>query len=172
MSIENTDTFGNYLIHGIDEIIVPDSVSWWPSAPGWQALGVIIILLLIVQATRWAKRWWRNRYRSEALRQLAPVHRQAGGQLQDVVAVLPYYIKVTALQAYPREDVASLSGDDWLAFLDANYSGPFFSKGAGKKLLSVSYLPREQWQLNDKESETLIKMSRQWIARHRQAAHV
>ena len=172
MSIENTDTFGNYLIHGIDEIIVPDAVSWWPSAPGWQVLGVIIILLAIAQATRWAKRWWRNRYRSEALRQLDQVQQQASGQLQDVVAVLPYYIKVTALQAYPRADVASLSGPDWLAFLDANYSGPSFSGDRGKKLLSVSYLPREQWQLNDTESNALIKMSRQWIAKHRETVHV
>jgi len=172
MSIENTDTFGNYLVHGIDEIFIPEAISWWPSAPGWRVLGVILILLLIAQSTRWLKQWWRNRYRREALRQLGRLQQQAGTQLQDVVAVLPYYIKLTALQAYPREDVASLSGRDWLAFLDANYSGPSFSKGAGEKLLSVSYLPREQWQLNDTESETLIEMSRQWIARHRQAAHV
>jgi len=172
MSIENTDTFGNYLVHGIDEIVVPEAIPWWPSAPGWQVLGVIFILLLIARTTRWVRHWWRNRYRRQALWQLQHLQQQTGTKLQDVVAVLPYYIKVTALQAYPREDVASLNGPDWLAFLDANYSGPSFSKGAGKKLLSVSYLPREQWQLNDKESETLIKMSRQWIARHRQAAHV
>jgi hypothetical protein len=172
MSIENTDTFGNYLIHGIDEIIVPDAISWWPSAPGWQVLGVIIVFLLIARATRWVKQWWRNRYRREVLRQLERLQQQAGAQLQDVVAILPYFIKVTALQAYPRVDVASLSGADWLAFLDAHYSGPSFAGDTGKKLLSVSYLPRERWHLNDMESNTLIEMSRQWIAGHRQAAHV
>jgi hypothetical protein len=172
MSIEDTDTFGNYLIHGIDEIIVPDAVPWWPSAPAWKVLGVIMVLLLMAQALRWTKHWWRNRYRREALRQLEQIQRKAGTQLQDVVEVLPYYIKVTALQAYPREDVASLSGSDWLSFLDASYSGPAFSAGTGKKLLSVSYLPREQWQMDDTESQKLIEMSRKWIARHRQTAHV
>ena len=172
MSIEDTDTFGNYLIHGIDEIIVPDAIPWWPSAPAWKVLGVIMVLLLIAQTIRWAKHWWRNRYRREVLRQLEQLQHQAGTRLQDVVAMLPYYIKVTALQAYPREDVASLSGPDWLSFLDANYSGPAFSADTGKKLLSVSYLPREQWQMDDTESQKLIEMSRQWIARHRQTAHV
>jgi hypothetical protein len=81
-------------------------------------------------------------------------------------------MKVTALQAYPRQDVASLSGDDWLMFLDSHYSGPSFSGGLGKKLLSVAYLPTEQWQLDDHESSALIEMSRHWIARHTQATHV
>lgn len=168
-AIETTDTFGNYLIHGIDEIILPDAVSWWPSASGWQVLSIIALAWLVVQATRWIKRWWRNRYRREALRQLEQVQHQAGNSLQDVVSLLPYYLKVTALQAYPRQVVASLSGDDWLRFLDAHYSGPSFSEGIGKKLLSVAYLPHEQWQLNDKQSHTLINMSRRWIAKHREA---
>lgn len=172
MSVENTDTFGNYLVHGIDEIIVPDAVSWWPSAPGWQVLGVIFMLFLMTQIARWAKHRWRNRYRREALRQLDEIQQQAGSDHQQVVAVLPHYIKVTALQAYPRHDVASLSGDDWLAFLDAHYSGPSFSKGVGKELLSVSYLPQERWQLDDGRSKQLINMTRRWIAKHKEVADV
>jgi len=172
MAIETSDTFGNYLIHGIDEIILPDAVSWWPSAPGWQVLGVVAVLSLIYLLYCRVKRWWRDRYRREALRQLAQVQQQAGERLQDVVARLPYLIKVTALQAYPREDVASLSGSDWLNFLDAHYSGPSFSDGTGKKLLAVAYLPHEQWQLNDEESNTLIRMSRRWIEKHREASGV
>ena len=170
--IERSDSFGNYLIHGIDEILLPDTVSWWPTAPGWQVLGVAILVLLLFQIGRLARRWWRNRYRREALRQLAMVQQRAGSKLQDVVATLPYYLKVTALQAYSRRDVASLSGIDWLMFLDAHYPGPSFSVGVGEKLLSVAYLPRQQWQLNDQQSDTLIKMSRRWIAEHREVAHV
>lgn len=171
-AIETTDTFGNYLIHGIDEIMLPDSISWWPTAPGWQVLGVIAALLLIVKASRLAIRWWRNRYRREVLRQLTSVQRQANNRLQDVVATLPYYMKVTALHAYPRKDVASLSGDNWLRFLDSHYSGPPFSGGIGEKLLDVAYLPPGQWQLTEQESDKLIEMSRRWIAKHREGAYV
>jgi hypothetical protein len=170
--VENSDSFGNYLIHGIDEVILPDPIAWWPTAPGWQVLGVFVLVLLVYQSGRAVKRWWQNRYRREALRQLALVQEQADNQLQDVVAMLPYYLKVTALQAYSRQDVASLSGTAWLMFLDTHYSGPSFSTGVGQKLLSVAYLPRRQWQLNDQESDTLIRMSRRWIAEHREFAHV
>jgi hypothetical protein len=172
VNIEDTDSFGNYLIHGIDEIILPDAVSWWPTAPGWKALAIIIVILLLFICVRWMQRWWRNRYRREALRQLQQVQRQAGKQLQEVVAVLPYYLKVTALQAYPRQDVASLSGENWLAFLDKQHSGTVFSKGIGSKLLAVAYLPQAQWRLSEKDSAMLISMSRAWISKHREATDV
>ena len=172
MSVENTDTFGNYLIHGIDEIVVPESISWWPSAPGWQVLGVVVATGFTLLVIRWTKRWWRNRYRREALRQLDQIQQRAGSNRQSVIAALPFYMKTTALQGYPRQDVASLSGSDWLAFLDAHYSGPSFCKGVGKQLLSVAYLPQERWQLDDSQSRQLISMSRRWIAKHRQASRV
>jgi len=171
-AIENTATFGNYLIHGIDEIILPEAIAYYPSAPGWQVLGLVVGILIVFQLTRSVRRWWRNRYRREALKQLAFIERQADKRLHDVVAVLPYYLKVTALKAYPRQDVASLSGKTWLSFLDANYSGPSFCGGIGKKLLNVAYLPREQWQLDEQQINELIKMSRHWIAKHGDVIHV
>ena len=77
MSVENTETFGNYLVHGIDEIMLPDAITWWPSAPGWQVLALILLAWLLLRTIRLARRWWRNRYRREVLRQLImeTVHR-------------------------------------------------------------------------------------------------
>jgi hypothetical protein len=165
-AIETTGTFGNYLIHGIDEIILPDAVSWWPIAPGWKILGVLILLVVIVAISKMATRWWQNRYRREALRQLDCLPKESQ------LATLPYYMKVTALQAYPRQDVACLSGNRWLAFLDAHYDGPSFSTGVGIKLLAISYLPNGQWKFTDEESTELIRMSRIWISKHRETTGV
>jgi hypothetical protein len=170
MNIKNTGNFGNYLIHGIEEISLPEAISLWPSAPGWQILGLIVLAWLLRQAVRWIRHWWQNRYRREALRQIDQMQRQA--PQRDVVVQLPFYLKATALQAYPREQVASLSGRDWLVFLDAHYTGPSFSSPIGEKLLSISYLPEEQWQLDDATVSKLIQMSRQWITLHRQSVDV
>lgn len=171
MNVENSDTFGNYLVHGIDEIVLPQAIAWWPSAPGWKVLGVVAIAWLLRQAVRMVRRWWRNRYRREALLQLQQLQ-QANTNVQNVVATLPYFIKVTALQAYPRAAVACLSGESWLAFLDAHCSGTTFCEETGRKLLAVSYLPRAQWQLDEVESNTLIRMARDWIKNHREAVDV
>ena len=172
MSIENTETFGNYLIHGIDEIILPEAVSMWPSAPGWKVLSIIILLWVLYRTVNWIKYTWRNRYRGEVLRQIDKIQKQSENDINSVISILPHYLKVTALQAYPRHDVASLSGNEWLIFLDLHYAGPSFSKSVGKKLLTISYLPQEQWQISKEESRTLIKMSRQWIKKHKEAIDV
>jgi hypothetical protein len=171
-AIEETGTFGNYLIHGINEIILPESISWWPSAPGWQVLGFFIFSYCLFLIGRLLKRWLHNRYRREALRQIASVQAQTDNQAEDVVAVLPFFLKAVALKAYPREDVASLSGNEWLTFLDSHYPGPPFSIGIGEKLVSIAYLPRDQWQLNDQECTRLIDMSQNWIQKHGQSIHV
>lgn len=168
--IENTNTFGNYLIHGIDEIIPPEPVSWWPSAPGWKLLAAIVLLWLLTRLVHWLMDQWHNRYRRQALRQLEAVQQQAGDNLQAVLAVLPYYLKVTALQAYPRQQVARLSGHEWLAFLDAHYAGPSFATGVGEKLLTIDYLPPERWRLDAAESRALIAMTRRWIKTHKASA--
>jgi len=68
----------------------------------------------LLRLTRLVKRGWQNRYRREALRQLAILSES------QQLAALPHFLKVTALQAYSREQVAGLSGQEWLDFLDAH----------------------------------------------------
>ena len=170
MNIENTDSFGNYLMHGIDEIMLPEAVSWWPSAPGWQFLGLFLGGVLLVYLWRSTKRWYQNRYRREALQRLQRLEQNSS--LREIIAKLPFYIKTTALHAYPRSEVASLTGNDWLAFLDENYSGPSFQQGTGRHLLTIAYQSSDKWQINDDEATQLLNMSRQWIATHEAANHV
>ncbi|NND00503.1 MAG: DUF4381 domain-containing protein [Gammaproteobacteria bacterium] len=167
LNVENADTFGNYLIHGIDEIVLPPAISWWPAAPGWQLLGILILVGLAWLIVRRARHWRQNRYRRTALRKINQYSRSAGQR--HAIAALPRLIKATALQAYPRHQVASLSGPDWLRFLDDRYDGPSFSEGLGEKLLSVAYMPEEQWRLDNEQGEALLQMARQWISSHRGA---
>ena len=106
------------------------------------------------------RRWWRDRYRREALRQLSTL------ALDAQLAALPFLLKTTALQAYPREQVAALSGERWLEFLDAHCTEVSFCRGIGQSLLDIAYLPSEQWQLNAAQANELISLSRIWIERH------
>ncbi|NIM02313.1 MAG: DUF4381 family protein, partial [Acidobacteria bacterium] len=41
----------------------------------------------------------------------------------DAIAALPVLVKETALTYRPRSEVAALSGDSWLRFLDESYGG-------------------------------------------------
>lgn len=161
------DTFGNYMLHGIDEIVLPEPVSWWPQTIGWKLLALALGLWLLYRLYRAAELWWKNRYRRAALAQLDALQRQAPEQYEAVLASLPELLKATALHAYPRTEIAALSGDEWLAFLDSHYDGPAFSDKPGRQLLTVAYQDKSRWQLSSEDARTLIEMSRRWLQQHR-----
>jgi hypothetical protein len=95
-------------LDNLREIIFPPPVPWWPLAPGWWILLGLLTLLGVTAAFRAWRTWRANAYRRAALRELA-----AGGS----VAAIAEILKRTALVAYPRTDVASLSGSAWSAWL-------------------------------------------------------
>lgn len=123
------------------DLHLPDPVDWWPLAPGWW-----IVLLAIAAATAYAV--WRfyksrqfNRPRRYALRELARYeaayveHRNPvmlGKQLSELLR--------RGMLAYaPRDEVAGLTGESWLAWLDRGMPLPYFNTEGGKSLLQLPY---------------------------------
>ncbi len=95
---------------GLADIVTPPPVSWIPQTWGWAALGVMILALICWLLLRWRRRHEANRYRREALTALAAL---------DDVAQIPPLLKRTALAVSRREEVAALSGAEWLTYLRA-----------------------------------------------------
>jgi Domain of unknown function (DUF4381) len=143
----------------LHEIMVPPPVPWWPPAPAWYALGVMIGVVVAVSAWRVSARWSRNRYRRAALAELDRLEADpANPQAPPALAIL---VKRVALAAYPRERVASLSGREWLAFLDATGGDGAFTSGPGRTL-EVGYEPG----IHGADTE-LFAAVRRWIEGHR-----
>ena len=165
IDIENTESFGNRLVHGIDEILLPGDISLLPTAPGWQLLGVLIGIYIIYRTIRFSRLWFKNRYRRAAFNAIAELDQHNSNPI-DVAGKLPFYLKATALQAYPRRQIAAMSGQQWLSFLDTQCEGVDFSGPIGVKLLSIAYKAKSDWHLTTEEAESLIRMSQTWIKHH------
>ena len=84
-----------------------------------------------------------NRYRREALAELKRIA-QAPTEMaaQQVAAELSLLVRRTTLAAFPREQVAPLAGETWLAFLDRSVGGTEFTDGAGRLLASARPMRR------------------------------
>ena len=95
-------------LSNLRDIVVPPDVSFWPPrrAGGSSAPPALVAAGFAIAAV--VRHRQRNAYRREALRELA------SADARDISAIL----KRAALAAFPREQVASLSGPAWLAFLD------------------------------------------------------
>jgi len=162
------DIFGNYILRGIDEVLAPLPVSWLPATPGWALVAVLLLALLAYRGWHLWRRWRRNRYRRVAARELQSIVSNTAdpaAALGRIAALL----KATALQAYPRPEVAPLTGQEWLQWLDGHAPAPVFRDTSRRHLQATLYRPGER--IDDTDIELLAEDAARWIETHREAAH-
>lgn len=157
-------------LEGLHDVALPPPVSMTPQTAGWYLLLAIAGLLLLWAAVAFVGRTVRNRYRRDALRELDALEASTGGDSAraEALRTLPALLKRAALAAWPREEVASLSGDAWLAFLDRTYGGRGFGAGPGRIVALAAYEPDGQvLGLGEKDARAAFAVAREWIRRHR-----
>ena len=164
------NNFGNPKIHGIKEIVLPEHVSYTPQTVGWWILFGVAGLLVVWWIYRRYIKWCGNRYRRQALMELALIEQQLGREPEraSALAAISALIKRTAIEAFGRSNVAELSGQLWLEFLDRTGSTNSFSKGLGRFLQEFSYAKQET--LNNMPKETIdqvLALVKDWINQHK-----
>lgn len=162
---------GSPQLQGLQELPLPAPVSYVPQTIGW--LFVAIVLLAVVLLALWMgwRRYERQRYRRNALQELAGIEANlASGQVDPLqraamLAAIPRLLKRTSLEVAPREQVAALTGDAWLAFLQRTRG--HFDARTGPLLTLASYAPPEQVaRLSQDDAAALIRHARDWIEHH------
>lgn len=137
-------------LHGFYQ---PPPPSWRPQTVGsYVALSMLAILLIALAAFLW-HRWRINRYRREAL------HKLAHTDVRDISELL----KRTALSAWPRAEVASLTGPAWLAFLNGSARQASFDRSIADQLEATAFSSSKPSQ----EDESSIRSAASlWIKHH------
>lgn len=159
--------FGNYSLQGMDTIVLPAPIAWWPQTLAWKILALLLLVWALRTLYRRYRQYQRNRYRRDLLRQLDELAAQPNWRC--ALLSLPGLLKATALAAYSRELVAELSGQRWLDFLNAQTPEALFAGDSGQQLLQVAYQPPASWGLAEAEGRRLLASVRQWIVQHREA---
>ena len=139
----------------------PLPVEWWPPAPGWWILLVLLTVSIAIVGWMLLRRRRARAYRRQALAQLDSL-RTRYQQTQDANAYLAEanaLLKSAALMAYPRRDIAASSGSRWLAFLNDGlatadqFPEEFVNGGYRKSSLAI-------------DVEQLHSNASKWIKRH------
>ena len=99
------------LLSQLAPLRTPSAVTAWPPAPGWWFGAIVVAVVVGIAVSRGLRHWRANGYRRHALTLLRNMDPTASAA--DINEIL----KITALQAFPREQVASLSGDAWVHWL-------------------------------------------------------
>jgi hypothetical protein len=161
------DIFGNYVLGDFVEVVSPESINWLPQTVGWVWLGVILLALMVRYGWKRLRYWHRNRYRREAVARLQQIAET--GEQKFWLMELNKLLKLTALAAFSREQVAQLSGEEWVDFLNWHCTTPPFSLEQ-KKLLAIGAY--RNTALTDNIRLQLLASSLTWVRTHESPEYV
>jgi len=142
-------------LSNLHDIVLPAAIYYWPPAPGWWILALAVLALAAILIIRLLAHYRRNAYRRVALRELDAI----GPAVDSASAVrISGVLKRTALVAFPREQVAGLTGPAWLAFLDRTGRTEAFGRG---DLATLAYGG------STLEGSAVSRAAKHWVRRHR-----
>ncbi|WP_417749626.1 DUF4381 domain-containing protein [Rosistilla oblonga] len=136
----------------LHDIVVPPEVPWWPPAPGWYAVMILVAAGVLAIAYRAWRHWQANRYRRAALQEL---------QSADSAAAISEILRRTALAIQPRGEIADLVGDRWAAWLSEAAPQPMPPQ-VREQLASAIYRKSE----TTGELNSLREYASGWIQTH------
>jgi len=155
-------------IHGLDLI------SWWPPASGWWLLsgGLILIALLLTLLFRHLIRYPPGSWRREAAAALRELRqRQHEWGPKERASRLSELLRRIAMARFGRARLASLTGEEWLQWLQDNDPEGFAWVRHGHFLLQLPYAP-EDWNVDPKELDLLVRAALRMVAASKEdAAH-
>ncbi len=166
----------------LEDIHLPDPISFWPLAPGWWLLllGLIAIacsVLWFFHTQRRADSWLAQRRVRRAVHisiEDAYTHWQSHQDNARYCTDLNHVLKRYCRYRYTREhSVLSLSGHHWVDFLESS-SSVRFTSGQRQALAEGLYQkPDEQNRILDSEhqAESLKAICLQWLATNTPISH-
>ncbi len=132
------------LLQQLKDIHLPVEPTWWPPAPGWWVLALIVIGLII---------WAAGRLRA-AYRRRRPL-KLARGYYDEVYSAFsrgeidgPAYLQQTNellkrlyVHGVGDDRARSANDENWLAYLDARSGDNAFTQGPGRQLGNQRFQP-------------------------------
>lgn len=146
------------------DIHLPGQPAFWPPAPGWWLVAVVMIALLTWMAVSALRRYRIQRQRQRVLVALAGLeHELASERSPDALARVSILLRRLALLRFPRERVAALTGSAWLRFLDDSGGNGRFAEGPGRILATGPY---QRSLPPDLDTIGLVALVREWVVRN------
>lgn len=149
------------LLAELRDIHLPPPIETWPPALGWWLLALLILAGICFGLKYLYSRWQKNAYRREAKQQLHQLYEANQSDQQSFLLGFNALLKRVALTTFPREDVAHLTGEGWVSFLDQTGNTHEFTMGPGQVLIDGQYAP-----ISAVDTQQLFELGQQWITRH------
>ncbi len=151
---------------GLRDIHLPLDPSWWPPAPGWWLLAVLVLLLSVAVALGWRRARRRGAPYRAARRELQGIRNRYrdDGDAAAAARRVSVLLRRVVLAVRGEPAVAGLVGERWLEFLDRAGATDAFSRGPGRVLESAA------WSRHGNDPGALIDLAEATLERMRRGA--
>jgi hypothetical protein len=143
----------------LKDIHLPEPVSFWPPAPGWILLAVLLPLSIALLIYVY-KRLKQQTVLKSAAKLLAGIRNENPTDSRQTLVALSALLRRVAISTAGRADVAGLNGCAWLAYLDTPFPDAPFSQGVGRCLADAHYRPNPP---SETDLDELFKLCERWI---------
>jgi hypothetical protein len=119
----------NAALANLHDIHLPKPIGWWPLANGWYLLLALITTSFIIGGMCWYRYHCYQRPKRHALQLLKQYEQQYQHDNDSISAsaMVSELLKRVALVYFPRFEVAYLTDDAWLNFLNNTGKQPYFT---------------------------------------------
>jgi len=137
-------------------------VPWWPPAPGWWVVALLVLAVLLWFGRQLLARYRVHQRRRQMLGWIDHLNATVDPQKdpQAYLSTLNRVFKVVALRAFHEQQCAGMAGEQWTDFLQQNLN----AKQSGEALsvlASGPYHPVPQF-----DSAIVSELARAWIKQH------
>jgi hypothetical protein len=165
------EPISNNPVLDLRDIHLPEPVSWWPVAPGWWIL-IAGIFLIVTAVFISRKIYLGKQLKRDINAELENIKQQFQKtqnrvQLAEALSIL---LRRACITYFPAENIAGLTGNRWLAYLDKTHinktgrdlpDNEKFQSDIGKVLLTAPYLPDNTGL--DYDAQILIRLCESWL---------
>jgi len=147
------------LLEQLQDIHGAGDPSWWPPAPGWWVLAVLLLAVLVVAGRILSRALQTRRRRRLYLAEVERLQREFDPERnpRDYLAGLNRLFRVVAMKAFPDTACASMQGEDWVTFLRSLLPGAADTSS----LTALAHGPYEAAPSFDRDA--LLEHARTWV---------
>ena len=150
------------LLSRLRDIHAAPDASWWPPAPGWWVLAILVIVALLFLFRHAMHRLRAHQRRARLIRFIDQVEKDFDSVTapQQYLSSLNRVFKIVAMQAFPEQHCAFMQGREWAEFLQFNLTGA----GPADELEALAEGPYQP--VPAFHAQRLASMARQWVRQH------
>lgn len=141
------------------DIHLPDAITWWPPAIGWWLLLAVIIVAAFGCWLLYKKLTKKTAVKT-ATALLMSIKQAENTDELETLKQLSACVRRVSISVNSRSEVASLTGKEWLNYLDQSVEGTPFSTGVGQYFSDALYRKKAPGEL---EVGALIELCEHWL---------